>query len=266
MTIFWHELKSNRTSIFIWSLSLTLLIILFLSLFPSFTKDVGASQKILGNLPPALRDALGISLTNFFTIFGFFSYLFTFITLAGAVQAMNLGVGLLSKEDSNKTADFLLAKPVRRSTIITQKVLAAICTLLITNIIFVIVAYITATIVTTKSFNGLTFLLISLTLLFVQLAFLAIGLFLSVIIPRIRSVIAVSLPVTFFFFIISSLGAIIGNMSVRYITPFKFYDPTYIVQHNSYEWQYMLLEAVLIVVTTVTTYIVFNKKDIRSAS
>ncbi|MEP6710112.1 MAG: ABC transporter permease, partial [Candidatus Saccharibacteria bacterium] len=67
MNIFWHELRSYRRSTLIWSASLALLVILFLSLFPSFSKDIDASQKILENLPLALREALGISLANFFT-------------------------------------------------------------------------------------------------------------------------------------------------------------------------------------------------------
>jgi ABC-2 type transport system permease protein len=266
MNIFWHELKNNRTSIFIWSISLALLVILFFSLFPALTKDIAASQKILTNLPTALRQALGISLGSFFTIFGFFGYLLSFVTLAGAIQAMNLGVGIISKEDSGKTADFLLSKPVGRSDVVTQKLLAAFCALVITNIIFIIAAFIAASVVSTKSFDVTAFLLIALTLFFIQLVFLAIGLLLSVVVQRIKSIIAVSLPITFAFFIIGSLGAIIGNDNVRYITPFKFYDPAYIIQHHSYEMKYMVIEAAVIVVTIITTYILFNKKDIRSAT
>jgi len=161
MNIFWHELRSNRTSLLIWSASLALLVILFLNLYPSFTKDIDASQKILANLPLALREALGISLGNFFTIFGFYSYLFTFVTLAGGIQAMNLGAGIISKENSGKTADFLLAKPVGRSMVVTQKLLAALTMLVVTNIIFAITAFATATSVSTKGFDTMTFLLIT---------------------------------------------------------------------------------------------------------
>jgi ABC-2 type transport system permease protein len=266
MTIFWHELKSNRTSIAVWSLSLSIMVLFFLSLFPAFTNDVATAQKVLTNIPLAVREALGISLGNFFTIFGFYGYLFTFVTLAGAIQAMNLGVGIISKEDSGKTADFLLAKPIGRSAIVTQKLSAAVCALVITNILFITAAFITATVVSTKGFDAAAFLLISLTLFLVQLVFLAIGLLLSVVIPRIKSVIAVSLPTTFAFFIIGSLGAIIGNANIRYITPFKFYDPAYIVKHDSYELQYVIIEVLVVIVAIAATYILFNKKDVRSAT
>jgi ABC-2 type transport system permease protein len=266
MNVFWHELRMNRMSTLVWASSLALLVILFLNLYPAFTKDVDASLKILANLPLPVREALGISLGNFFTIFGFYSYLFTFVTLAGAIQAMNLGVGSIAKERSGKTADFLLAKPISRSSVVTQKILAAVTILFITNIIFVVVAFMTALAVSTKSFNMTTFFLISLTLLLTQLVFLAVGVFFSVLIPKVRSIIAISLPTVFVFFIIGSLGAIIGNDNVKYVTPFKFYDPQYIMQHNSYELKYMLIELVVIFVAIVATYVLFNKKDVPSAT
>ena len=84
--------------------------------------------------------------------------------------------------------------------------------------------------------------------------------------PKIKSVIAISLPTTFVFFIIGSLGAIVGNDTIRYITPFKFYDPTYIIQNNHYEWKYLLVEAIVILIAITLTYILFNKKDIPSAT
>src|SRR5674476_891422 len=138
-------------------------------MFPAFTKDVEASQRILSNLPLAVRNALDISLKSFFTIYGFFAYLFTFVALAGAVQAMNLGVEMISKEDSGKTADFLLTKPISRVKVVTGKLLAATCLLVFTNVVFSIVAVITARMVTVGDFSVKTFLLISATLLLIQM-------------------------------------------------------------------------------------------------
>lgn len=266
MNIFWHELRSNQRSTFIWAISLSVLAILFLSLFPSFTKDIDASKKILEHLPLALREALGISLKNFFTIFGFFGYLFNFVVLAGAIQAMNLGVGAISKEDSGKTADFLLTKPVGRAKIITAKLLAALTSLILTNIVFITSAFIAANVASTDRFSATIFLLITATLFLVQLVFLALGALFSVVIPKIRSVITVTLPTIFTFFIIGSLGAIIGNESVRYITPFKFYDTTYIINNGRYEVPYVVIEAIFVIVAISVTYIVYSRRDIKAGS
>jgi len=266
MNVFWHELRTYRRSTIVWAISLALIVVLFMSIFPSFTKDVDASQKLLQNLPLAIREALGISLSNFFTIFGFFSYLFTFVTLAGAIQAMNLGVGIISKENNDKTADFLLAKPINRSSVITQKLLAALASLIVTNLVFITAAFIISLSVSRDSFDTATFFMIALTLLLIQLVFLALGALLSVIVPKVKSVIAISLPVVFVFFIIGSIGAVIGNETVKYLTPFKFYDPAYIIQHQNYELRYVVLEVAVVTVSVLATYVIFNKKDVRSAT
>lgn len=263
MNVFFHELRTYRMSTAIWAVSLSAIVLLFLSIFPSFRDDVGSSMKILSSLPLAVREALGISLGTFFTLFGFYSYLFTFVTLAGAIQAMNLGVGLVAKEVSAKTADFLLTKPITRASVISQKLLAGVTLLLLTNVVFVTVAFFAAR-SAEPNFDIATFLLLSTTLLLVQLVFLSVGALIAALAPKIKSVIAVSLPTAFAFFIIGSLGAIIGSTTVRYVTPFKFFDPGYIIAHHCYEFRFVLLEAGILVVSLLATYLVFNKKDIAS--
>ena len=266
MNIYFQELKSYRKSTVIWIFSLSLLTIVFLLMYPAFTKDVIASKKILANLPAAIREGLGISLNNFFTIYGFYAYIYIYVVLAGAIQACNLGVSIISKEESGKTADFLLTKPVSRFAVISNKLFAAFSLLLITNVIYVSISYIAAKIITNGDLSFRTFFLISATLFLVQLAFLALGLLFSVTLPRIKSVITISLPTVFTFFIIGTLGAILGNENVRYITPFKFYDSNYIISNGSFEIKFIAIESIFVVVAVIASYIIFIQKDIRAAS
>jgi ABC-2 type transport system permease protein len=235
-------------------------------MYPAFTKDVAASKKVLASLPSAVREGLGISLNNFFTIYGFYSYLYIYVVLAGAVQATNLGVGIISKEQSGKTEDFLLTKPISRVSVMTSKLLAAFSLLLITNVIYIGVSFLAARIITKAALDARTFLLISATLLLVQVAFLALGVLLSVAIPKIKSIISVSMPVVFTFFIIGTLGAILGNQNIRYITPFKFYDSNYIISNGSYEVRYVVVEAIVVILAILASYVIFVKKDVRAAS
>lgn len=266
MNIFFRELRAYRRSTLIWAICLSTLVVVFLSLFPAFTKDAQLAQKILANLPAVVKSALDVSLANLFSIYGFFAFLFTFTLVAGSVQAMNLGVGILSKEESGKTVDFLLSKPVSRSKVVTSKISAAFCLIFLTNIAFSSVALIMAKIVATSAFSSKTFLLISIILLFVQIFFLALGILFSVIIPKIKSAIAVTLPTVFTFFIIGMLGALLGNDNVRYISPFKFFDPNYIINHNSYEMKFLIIEIIFVIIATIASYIIYINKDIRAVS
>jgi beta-exotoxin I transport system permease protein len=205
-------------------------------------------------------------LQNFFTIFGFYAYFLAFVVLAGAVQAMNLGVGILSKEETDKTADFLLTKPIGRGAVVTSKLLAASSVLCLTNALYMLASLLAAKATTHDGFDTTTFLLLTATLLLVQIAFLALGLLLSVVLRRVKSVSAVSLPTVFAFYVIGTLGAIVGNHNVKYITPFKFFDTAYIASHGAYEVRFLLLEAVLVVLAITASYVIFIRKDIRATA
>lgn len=266
MNIFRRELRAYLRSTFIWTAALAVLIIVFMSLYPAFTKDVATSKKLLQSLPPAIRSALGIQLANFFTIFGIYSYLFLFVVLSGSVQAMNLGTSVLSKENTGKTADFLLSKPVTRPRVMTAKLSAALALIAFTNIVYLVAAGASAKAVSAKPFSLKIFIMISLILFFVQLMFLALGILVSVILPKIKSVIAVSLPVVFAFFIISVISSILDNKALRYVTPFEYYDPAYIIKHGSYEWRFVVIEIVFIIAAVAASYLIYAKKDIRAAT
>ncbi|MGB4593604.1 MAG: ABC transporter permease subunit [Coriobacteriia bacterium] len=266
MNVFLHELRTYRKSTIIWIVALSGLILMFMSLYPAFTKDVAATREIFNGFPAALRAALNISLANFFTIYGFYGYLLGFAILTGAVQAMNLGTGIISKEVAGKTADFLLSKPITRARVVTAKLTAALAALVITNIVFIAVSYFVALGVAEDSFDTQTFLVMASTLFLVQLMFLALGALVSVIIPKIKSVIAVSLPTVFGFYIIGMIGEALENESFRYITPFKFYDITYMIEHAGLEGRYLAIEAAFVVVATALCYVIYLKKDVRASA
>ena len=264
MNVFWRELRAYRNSTVVWTVALSILVIFFLTMFSAFSQDVEVSKKILQNFPPAIKKVLALSSTNFFTIYGFFGYLFTFVGLVGAVQAANLGVGVLSKEDSGKTADFLMSKPISRTKIFFSKLFAVLAMILITNAVFSTVALITANSVTTEAFDAKTFLLISGMLLLIQLFFVALGILLSRLIPKIKSSITVALPAAFVFFFIGVIGAILGDEWLYYFTPFKYYSTDYIIAHGAYETKFLILEAILVVIALVVSYLVFLKKDVKA--
>lgn len=266
MNLVKRELAANIRSTLIWAASLTLLGIVFLSMLPAFTQDVEASRNILSNLPSAVRDALNISLETFFSVYGFFAYLLTFVTLAAAVQAMNFGVSLVSKETSGKTDDFLLTKPITRSDILSAKLMAGLLLLIGSWTVFSVGSLIAAYIVSDEVIDATIFLTLTETVLLVQLFFFSVGFLLSVIIPKIKSVIAVSLPVVFSFFIIGMVGDIVAGDKVRYLTPFKFFDSTYIISNVGFEAPYVILEVVVVCLSLIAGYLIYDRKDIKAAS
>jgi ABC-2 type transport system permease protein len=264
MNIFIHELKAYRKSTIIWTISLVVIAGLFMSLYPAFSKDAEEFTKLLEGYPAAVRDAFGIDLEHFFSILGFYCYALSFITLCGAIQAMNLGTSIVSKEVREKTADFLLTKPVTRTHVLSSKLLAALSSLLITNIVYLAAASLIANQVKTADFSFKIFIMLSITVLFVQLIFLAIGIILSVIVPKIKSVLTVSLGTVFAFYFLGMLSATSGDEAKRYISPFKYFDTAYIMENSSFEASFLIAGTVIIILAIAASYYVYTKKDIHA--
>ncbi|WP_144478804.1 ABC transporter permease subunit [Cytobacillus oceanisediminis] len=264
MNMFLHELKACRKSTVIWTLSLVALVVLFLSMFPSFSKDAEEFKKLLEGFPVELRKAIGLSVDSIATLIGFFSYAFLYLKLAGAIQAMNLGTSILSKETREKTADFLLTKPVTRGQVVTSKLLAAFVSLVITNIMFITAIFVMASIVSEDAFNKEALFLIAISLFFLQLMFMALGIVVAAMFPRIKSVISVSLGTVFGFFMLGMISSTTDDEALRYLTPFNYFDAAYTTQHEGYETSFLITAAIFIIAAIVASYYLYSKKDVHS--
>lgn len=267
MNIYMYELKSMRKSAAIWTCSLIAMAALFLCVYPSMVKDADNFKGLLQNYPAPIRAMLGINLDYITSILGFYSMIFSFIALCGAIQAMNLGVSILSKETRERTVDFLLVKPVSRTSIVTAKLLAALTTIVGTNIVFYAGSTIIANLVKKSDFSLKLFFMINLTLLFLQLIFLAIGVVISVFFNKLKSVLPISLGTVFGFYLVGALISTDNNNDwARYISPFKYFDIAYIIKNSSYEASFLAATAIIIVAAVAVSYIIYNKKDIHAVS
>jgi ABC-2 type transport system permease protein len=262
MNMFLHELRQYSKSTIIWIVSVITVATLYMALYPSMKPQVKALQKILENYPQVLKQAIGIGPAAFATFAGFYALIMTFTMLATSIQAMNIGTSIVAKEEHSHTAEFLLAKPVRRTQILSAKLMAGLTIILITNAFFIVSMWFAIDFVAEASMAGKTFILITLTIFFVQLFFLALGFLVSVTALKIRSVLSISLTTVFVFYVIGILDSVIGSKTVRYLTPFKFFDYQYITKNRSYELSYLIVEVIFIVIAIPAAYYFYLRRDI----
>ena len=83
-------------------------------------------------------------------------------------------------------------------------------------------------------------------------------------VPKIKSVLPISLGTVFAFFIIGMLASTTGDDAMRYITPFKYFDTSYIIKNSSYEASFIIIEIVFIIVAITASYFVYCKKDVHA--
>lgn len=264
MNVFLHEFRCGRKSLLIWTLSFLALIVLYMLMGRSFLADIGAMHSVLEKLGVDVRNMMGINLENFFTIAGFYAYLFTYLALMGAIQAMNTGLHVTSKEIRLKTADFLLTKPMSRSRIFFSKAAASVVTLLITEAVVFATTCGMALLVSEGDMPLTPFLLMDFGFVGLQLIFLALGMFIGMAARKIKAVVPFTLGVTLSLFMLRMFESVIGMTELRYVTPFAFFDPQYIIRHNAYESSFVVLWAVLTAALFAAGFAVMRRRDIHA--
>lgn len=262
MNMFVQELRAYRKSTIVWTASVVTLMALMMLLFPAFMEDTEQLSLLLATIPSEVMQAFGLDIAVFLTVLGFYSYIFTYVVLSGAIQAMNIGLSLFSKEIRDKTAEFLFVKPVTRTRIFIAKVSAALMSLVITSSIYLVLSSVVVVAVANEAVALSTLLLLSVTLLFVQMIFLVLGLALSFVVPKIKSVLPLSLGVTFGLFSIGLFSAAIEDDAFRYVTPFKYFDAPYIITHSRYELPFVFISIAIVVVLLIVSYVLLQRKDI----
>jgi ABC-2 type transport system permease protein len=263
MNIFHQEFKMHLRSVIIWSVAVAVLIFVFVSLFSSFAQDAALLNEAMANFPEGLLTAFGLNGVDLSTVLGYFSFVFLFAQICLAIQAANYGFSLVSVEEREWTADFLLAKPVGRTQILTSKLLVALSGLVITNIVVWIASFLFINLFKgDATYETGSLLLLLLSIVPFQLFFLAVGLVVSLLVKRIRSVTPYAMALGFGMYVLSVFGDMLGESALEKVTPFKHFEPNYIIQHEAYDLPLVLVSVSVIVISLVGSYMLYTRRDI----
>ncbi len=262
MNIYRRELKMHLRSLIIWSASIALTILVFTSIFPAIAKDAAVLKETMAQFPEGLLIAFGMAGLDLSTVLGYFGFVFLFCQVLLAIQAANYGFSMLSIEERELTADFLLAKPVSRRRILLSKFFAVFTGLTITNLVVWISSFLFIGLFSGgKSYESRPLVLLLLSIIAFQLVFLTTGMFISLLVRRVRSVTAFSMALSFGAYVLAAFGGMLGDVKLELITPFKHFDPNYIVSHQAYDPK-ALISVGLIAISAVGTYVLYQRRDI----
>ena len=265
MNIYKHEFKTGLRPALIWSASITVLLFVFMSISTIFSSNAALLSEMLSNFPEELLIAFGMNNMDFGSVLGFFGLMFLFCQICLAIQAANYGFGLVSIEENEFTADFLLAKPVSRPQIMTAKLLAALTNLTITNAVVWACSFATLAIFNSDRTYELKPLLILLAgILPFQLVFLSVGLVISLLVRRVRNVVPFSMGLVFGLYILNVFGDMIGEKSLEVISPFQHFDSNYILANSAYP-ALVWISAAAIALSLAGSYFLYARRNIASA-
>ncbi|MCX6728975.1 MAG: ABC transporter permease subunit [Candidatus Saccharibacteria bacterium] len=262
MNIYRRELRAHYKVLIVWMIWMVFLIISGMYKFQALSAN--DANGLLKVFPKSLQVIFGISGFNLSTMIGAFGILFLYIILTATIHATMLGAEIISKEERDRTSEFLFPKPVSRNLVVTQKLLAAVTNVVVLNLVTLVTSILTvAAFAKDFSNNGMVIVLCS-ALLFMQLLFLSIGAVFAGILKNSKvsaSIATAILLGTYVMWVVIDLNKNLEFM--KYLTPFKYFDASVIIHDGHLDVFYVSLSVILTIVLIITTYLAFNKRDLK---
>jgi len=263
MNIILRELKSIRRSLIIWSTSIIFLIYVGMVKYEGFSKVGEAANEMFDSLPIAVKAILGIGSMDLAVASGYYVVFFLYFSMVGGIHAIMQGAMVVSKEERDKTADFLMVKPLKRSYVIHMKIIASLISMIVINGVTWIGSVVVVDIFNEgPSINGLISKLM-IGLFMIQLIYFAIGFLMGVLMKSTKKATSLSSIILLSTFLLSIIIDINSDLNViKYLTPFKFFDGKMIYLEGLSGFSF-IISFILILTCLGISYYVYEKKDLH---
>ena len=261
MTLIKHELRQGRISFLIWTASIGFLLVVCVFLYPEMKgqmEDVGDVFSSMGSF----SDAFGMDRLNFGTLLGFYAIeCGNVLGLGGAFFAALCGAGILSKEEKDRTAEFLLTHPVSRARIVTEKLVSVYAQIIAMNlVIYGISLGSIAAIGESVPWKELNLLHLAYFLLQAELAGICFGI--SAFVRRGSAGIGLGIAAGMYFL---NLVANIAQAAefLKYVTPFGYADGADIIEKGCLDGTLVAIGLAFGAIGIGAAYGKYCRKDIR---
>ncbi len=229
MNIIGRELKSSIRGLFFWGLGIIFVVADGMIEYKGFQNSGNAIGSLLDAMPESVQIIFGMDHLDIGNVLGYYLVLFNYLVILCAVHAIMLGSSLIAKEERDKTAEFLLAKPISRNKIVLYKLAAGVIQLLMINLIVFGASIIG--IVSYEEGHTDSLVMVMLGLLIVQSIFMAAGSAIAAVCRNPKLSIGLSAGVLLILYMASILMSLYEKLKfLRYVTPFE-----YINTHNLIE-------------------------------
>ena len=263
MTLYLYELKSGWKSLLVWIVCIIGFLVFSMAMFPSFAENAEATEAMLANFSPDMLKALGIDIIDFSKPMDYLSYMYQYLLVAVGAFAVLLGGSSLSKEESDKTIEFLYAKPISRTYIAAGKMAAALTKTLIIAVVFYLSMTAVVKIVAKETDFAAMFSL-SLGLLLFMLVFLSLGFVFGHFIIKPGKRLPLGLGTLFLMYFIAIFVDVSGKYDyLKYFTPFKYFSGIDIV-YNGFTSEYIIISICVIALASAATGWLYRRKDLAA--
>lgn len=262
MNVFIMEMKANTKALIIWCIAMLFMVGSGMSKYEALSSS-GQINEIMNKLPKSIQAIFGIGTFDLSKVSGYYAMLFLYLVLMTTIHAAMLGANIISKEERDKTTEFLMVKPISRNKIITAKLLAAFLNILILNIVTLIssiamVGYFNKG----EAVNGdIEILMVGMFIL--QLMFMLIGTALAAVIKKPKTASSVATAMILATYLLSTAIDLNTKLeSLKYFTLFKYFEAKNLISSGAFEPVFVILSAAIIIILLSITYVFYEKRDL----
>lgn len=266
MNLFLFELKKNRFSFILWSISLLTLQFLLMAFFPTVSKDAELMDTILAYYPEALLKAMGMGgAHSMSSILGYLTFILVFIQLCLAIQSAYIGFSFLSVEERELTADFLLTKPISRLKIFMAKYIAHLIVIMGIALVTCISIWLSIlAFANGKPYEEKTLFLIFISIPLFQVTFFHIGMVVTVLTSKIKSPLTYTMGFAFSMYMLNAMQAILGGSWLGILSPFYHYEISSIVEMGSLNFSRSWISFAFLALSIGLSLPLYIKRDIQA--
>jgi ABC-2 type transport system permease protein len=265
MNIYLHELKSHIKSLLIWSGGMLLLLMGGMGKYSAgaaVSESGTGMNELISSIPQSMQNIFGVGVFDLTIIIDFYGVVYLYILVILASHAVSLGSGIISKEERDRTVEFLLVKPISRFSIVKSKLLAAV-TICIVLILTTFLSSVFSFSLYSDELYIPELLKLCGSMFILQMCFLAIGTFFAGLISSHKRSTAAGFSVMLSMFTISLLVDIFEQVDVlKYFTFFQYVDSKDILKLG---WSiiYPIIAVIIIAALLVMAFRLYQRRDMK---
>lgn len=258
-----NELKSTLGLFITYTLIICLVITSFILLYPLYESHQDTIINKLDNVNKYVTKAFNIKTQGMNSTSGYYATIMEFILIIGAIMAITIAFKLILWDTINGYNVFLFTMPISRKKLFINKIITLAIEIIICNVIFSVLSFILLKFVSKNNdLKTLQILQINSSLFLSQITFACIGLFISSLIKKPKSIYPMPYFIVSIFYIISIIERLTNFTLIRYINPFSYFQVIDIIIYGSYRYSFIVASIIIVIFTLSISFYEYEDTEI----
>ncbi|MBW6464291.1 MAG: ABC transporter permease subunit [Dethiobacteria bacterium] len=256
------ELKLGRRSLIVW-LAITFITATLGALeYEMVSTNAELVTQGIDAMPRIVRVMFGIDGVSLTTALDYYLVMYFWYALIAYAHAVSVGSSLLSKEERDKTAEYLYTKPYSRGTIINVKLVVGI----INVAAMALLIWLTSVFILVPLTNGREIMpeiaITTIGLFLTQLLFLTLGLLCSTLVRNSRKAVSTGFYLLLATYLIAVAIEYLGTVDyLSFLTPFHYFNALVVVKQGISPL-FLLLFAIISALSISFSHRLYNTRDL----